>query len=35
MKRHGQLEVALIENVINYDNNPDFGIHLNYSCFLN
>ncbi len=34
MKRHGQLEVALIENVINYDNSPDFGIHLNYSCSL-
>jgi len=34
MKRYGRLEVALIENVINYDNSPDFGIHLNYSCIL-
>lgn len=25
------IELALIENVINYDNSPDFGIHLAYT----
>ena len=27
----GVLEFALIENVINYDNGPDFGVHLSYT----
>jgi thioredoxin-related protein len=31
LRRRGMLEVGLVENIIEYDNSPDFGIHLGFS----
>ena len=33
-KHDGMFEFAVIENVINYDNSPDFGVHLKYTLAL-
>ena len=29
--RRGVLEVGLIENIVEFDNSPDFGLHLGYT----
>jgi hypothetical protein len=34
LKSGGLLEFAIIENIISYDNSPDFGIHLAYTYAL-
>jgi hypothetical protein len=31
LRSRGILEVGLIENIVSFDNSPDFGIHLGYS----
>ena len=28
---NGVLEVGLIENIVSFDNSPDFGLHVGYS----